>query len=52
MTANAFEEDRERCRRVGMDGYVAKPVTSKAIELEIARVLALLEKDHENEALR
>jgi PAS domain S-box-containing protein len=39
MTANAFKEDRERCRRAGMDGYIAKPVTSETIKMEITRVM-------------
>ncbi|HXN47524.1 MAG TPA: ATP-binding protein [Bryobacteraceae bacterium] len=28
VTANAFSEDRERCLRCGMNGYVAKPLSS------------------------
>ena len=26
MTANTFTADRDRCREVGMDGYIAKPI--------------------------
>ena len=40
MTANAFEEDRQRCERAGMDGYLSKPVSTRAIEMEITRVMA------------
>jgi PAS domain S-box-containing protein len=45
MTASAFDEDRRRCEQAGMDGYVAKPLTAKMIETEIARVMAAQGKD-------
>jgi CheY-like chemotaxis protein len=35
LTASAFEEDRQRARDAGMDGFIAKPVT----KLELRRAL-------------
>jgi PAS domain S-box-containing protein len=46
MTANAFEEDRERCRQAGMDGYICKPIDTKSMKLEIARVMASQKRSH------
>ncbi|PQJ95065.1 ATP-binding protein [Chromatium okenii] len=38
MTANAMQEDRERCFAAGMDGYVSKPVRLSTLEAEIRRL--------------
>ncbi len=37
LTANAFEEDKQKCFEAGMDGYISKPIDRKAL-------FALLEK--------
>jgi signal transduction histidine kinase/CheY-like chemotaxis protein len=37
MTAYAMSGDRERCIEAGMDDYITKPISSKAVEMAIAR---------------
>jgi CheY-like chemotaxis protein/HPt (histidine-containing phosphotransfer) domain-containing protein len=39
MTANAMEGDRERCLEAGMDDYLAKPITTAAIDEMLSRWL-------------
>jgi CheY-like chemotaxis protein len=39
LTANAMMEDREAYLRSGMDDYVVKPVSPKALAAAIARVV-------------
>ena len=38
MTASAMNEERENCLAVGMDGFMSKPVSLKAIEEIIATI--------------
>jgi CheY-like chemotaxis protein len=39
MTAGALAADRERCLAAGMDDYIAKPITSAALDTVISRWL-------------
>ena len=39
MTANAMKQDEDRCREVGMDDHVAKPVQHSALKEALARWL-------------
>jgi CheY-like chemotaxis protein len=43
LTANVFPEDRERCRAVGMNGLLTKPINFRQLD----RVLAGAEPDIE-----
>jgi len=37
MTASAIQGDREKCRKAGMDDYLAKPVRGKVLEQMLVR---------------
>lgn len=37
MTANAIEDDREKCLAAGMDDYIAKPVTIEVLRTALSR---------------
>jgi CheY-like chemotaxis protein len=39
MTANAAEEDRQRCLACGMDGHLAKPVRMQDLETLLAALV-------------
>ena len=39
LTADAFEEDRQHCLAVGMDGFLTKPVAIDALKLALSRWL-------------
>ena len=39
MTANAFEEDRQRAFEAGMDGHIAKPININVLFSTLDEVL-------------
>ena len=38
LTADAFEEDRKRCREAEMDAYISKPVEMESIRYVLEHV--------------
>lgn len=41
LTANVLEEDRLQCERVGMEGFLTKPVKQKDLEMCLSRLLGV-----------
>ena len=41
VTANAFDEDGERCRLAGMDGHVTKPLNREALLRAMAEAMSI-----------
>jgi CheY-like chemotaxis protein len=41
MTANAFDDDRDRCLAAGMDAHLAKPVESQAFYATLLEHLSI-----------
>lgn len=39
LTANVFDEERERCRSAGMDDFIAKPLDPEELRVKLARWL-------------
>ncbi len=39
LTAHAFDEDRQRAREIGFDGYLVKPVEPRRVLEEVRRFL-------------
>jgi CheY-like chemotaxis protein len=44
MTANAFDEDRDKCFNAGMDDFIAKPIKVEKLKEVITSVFTLNEK--------
>ena len=40
MSANAFTEDKVRCREAGMDEHLAKPIDSQKLIEALAKIFA------------
>jgi len=44
MSANAFTDDKVRCREAGMDGHLAKPIDSDKLIVTLTKILSARSK--------
>ena len=44
LTANAFDEDRERCQQAGMDDFLSKPISLERLSAALQRGLGRLNR--------
>ncbi len=51
MTAHALKGDRERCMKAGMDGYLSKPIQSKALYEAVESVPVTVGKIGDSESI-
>ena len=42
LTADAFEEDRQRCQAVGMDDFLTKPISMQTLKTALSRWLGVV----------
>ena len=41
LSANAYAEDIEKAKAIGMNGHIAKPINPKILITELERILSL-----------
>ena len=44
MTANAFEEDRKKAVKAGMNGHIAKPISADVILENLDQIFGMIKK--------
>jgi len=49
MTATGMAGDGQRCRKIGIDGYLSKPIRKTELQMTIASVLGMIDQPEEKD---